>query len=120
MERGGDGYVQCKLHTYPIDEAPSFIALSYTWGLPSIVRKILLDDEEFAIRANLHAALLMLLQKKEQEYQFPSWFPWVPLSTTNSTLQSSVEKSVPNLGPFAGAELDMMDRNSETTAWNFF
>ncbi|QDS77739.1 hypothetical protein FKW77_004575 [Venturia effusa] len=120
VERRRDGSIQCNLHTYPINEAPPFIALSYTWGLPSPVRTIVLDGEDFMVRENLHAALLMLLQKKEHRYDFPSWFPSVPMHDLDSMSKESVNPSVSDLEPFSAPEWDMMDRTSEMTAWGFF
>jgi hypothetical protein len=65
MERDADNSIRCTLRIFPIDESPPFIALSYAWGSPAETRQILLDGKDFTVRENLHAALLMILEKKK-------------------------------------------------------
>lgn len=48
---------QYELHTFDLDKAPSYIALSYTWGPVSPTYPIRVNRRKLQIRANLHAFL---------------------------------------------------------------
>jgi len=50
--------ITCNLVYHPLHTAPSFTALSYPWGEPSITKEdILLDGRQFAVTVNLASAL---------------------------------------------------------------
>ena len=51
------GALTCTINTFPLDNPPSFDALSYTWGAPSKTETILCNGHEMKIRANLHEAI---------------------------------------------------------------
>lgn len=58
----GDNYsknikVRCRLTTWPIDSAPSYHAISYTWGDPESNTFIILNDEALEVRTNCEFAL---------------------------------------------------------------
>src|SRR5690242_16376759 len=48
---------QYELHTFDLDKAPNYIALSYTWGPPLPNYPIRVNHRKLHIRANLHAFL---------------------------------------------------------------
>ncbi|KAI9686430.1 MAG: hypothetical protein M1822_003776 [Bathelium mastoideum] len=50
-----DGPIQCKIKHFDIDGnlCPDYRALSYTWGPPSPIRKIQLNNRWFTVRQNL-------------------------------------------------------------------
>lgn len=48
------------LETYDIAKAPSYVALSYTWGRPEPTHEIIVDGSPLSIRENLHVALRVL------------------------------------------------------------
>ncbi|KAJ9612338.1 hypothetical protein H2200_003935 [Cladophialophora chaetospira] len=55
--------LRAKLHSFDLDNAPAFYALSYVWGNPEVDDTILLGDQTFKrerITANLHAALTQM------------------------------------------------------------
>lgn len=54
------GLICCRLDTYDLDHCPSFVALSYTWGDVHSSREIILNEEVFSVRQNLHSALSVL------------------------------------------------------------
>lgn len=49
--------VRCRLTTWPVDSAPSYHAISYTWGDPESNTFILLNDKAFQVRTNCEFAL---------------------------------------------------------------
>ncbi len=56
--------LQCKLHDYSLQKlgprTHRYEALSYVWGDPRETLPIYVDEEQFLVTANLHAALLRL------------------------------------------------------------
>jgi hypothetical protein len=54
------GVLTCTINTFPLDNPPSFDALSYTWGAPSKMETILCNGLEMKIGANLHEAIQTL------------------------------------------------------------
>lgn len=52
------------LRTYPLDDAPSYEALSYAWGSCSGTRRIRVNGLEFPISARLHDSLEQILENK--------------------------------------------------------
>ncbi|KAF1926644.1 HET-domain-containing protein [Didymella exigua CBS 183.55] len=56
--RAHNGHLaQYELHTFDLDKAPNYIALSYTWGPESPAYPIRVNRRKLQIRANLHAFL---------------------------------------------------------------
>ena len=49
-----NGLLHCSLSTARLDDLPSFIALSYTWGEQEATQDILLNGSRFMIRPNLY------------------------------------------------------------------
>lgn len=49
-----------EIKTFPLDNAPPFMALSYVWGDPCITSPILLSGHPFQVTANLASALARL------------------------------------------------------------
>ncbi|KAI4660166.1 uncharacterized protein J4E79_005971 [Alternaria viburni] len=45
--------IRCTIDTFEVDKAPSYIALSYTWGDPIPLHTIRLNGKHFSIRENL-------------------------------------------------------------------
>ncbi|KAK4231677.1 heterokaryon incompatibility protein 6,OR allele [Podospora fimiseda] len=59
---GGSGNdpLICSLEPFPIEQVPSYEALSYCWGDQTEKHEILLDGFKFDVATNLHSALLRL------------------------------------------------------------
>lgn len=49
--------VECSLDVYDIDTAPSYTAISYTWGPVTPVRRITINRARVIVRENCHTAL---------------------------------------------------------------
>lgn len=49
--------VQCEMTTWPIDNIPSYHAISYTWGDPGSNTTILINDRAFQVRTNCEFVL---------------------------------------------------------------
>ena len=52
-----DKTVCCELSTWPIETAPPYNAISYTWGDPENTATIVLNDERLTVRANCEYVL---------------------------------------------------------------
>ncbi|KAL5325717.1 hypothetical protein ACEPPN_006847 [Leptodophora sp. 'Broadleaf-Isolate-01'] len=62
----GDGTeIRCSLDTVPLDEAPSYEALSYVWGDPKITQQIIIDGKPFQVTTNLARALRHLRAREK-------------------------------------------------------
>lgn len=58
LRRGASGEpIVCKLHHYPLDQAPQYDAISYVWGDPTDTREISSPAGSIQITNNLHSAL---------------------------------------------------------------
>ncbi|KAF2826042.1 hypothetical protein CC86DRAFT_293750, partial [Ophiobolus disseminans] len=49
--------VTCQLTEWPIESAPSYYALSYTWGNPAATTYITVNKQAFSVRVNCEYAL---------------------------------------------------------------
>jgi hypothetical protein len=63
IDRAESGEIDCHLHEHSASQCPEYIALSYTWGLPSPVRSIHLDGSRFPVRENLFFALELIRKR---------------------------------------------------------
>jgi hypothetical protein len=60
--------LRCRLGAFPLDRCPSYIALSYCWGMEVPIRTIFVNEVEIEIRSNLHDALRRLRKRSYPEY----------------------------------------------------
>ncbi|ROV98086.1 hypothetical protein VMCG_06966 [Cytospora schulzeri] len=49
--------VKCKLTAWPVDSAPSYHAISYTWGDPDLTTTIIVNDQQMKVRQNCEYVL---------------------------------------------------------------
>jgi Heterokaryon incompatibility protein (HET) len=56
----GEDVIHLDLRTYPLDCAPSYVALSYTWGDPKDTSTILCQGQTLCVTRNLKEALCQL------------------------------------------------------------
>src|SRR5277367_3329758 len=70
--RGKESPMQCSLQIVSLDNNPTYITLSYTWGAPIFDRLLRIDDKEIKVTANLHAALSRLQLIDETK----DWVVW--------------------------------------------
>jgi hypothetical protein len=76
--------VSCYMHTYAIDDCPSYEALSYAWGDDSQKSVIRLDSQGgsvmpdlFEVTLNLHAALLHLRKRQTGQASHLRMLVWI-------------------------------------------
>ncbi|KAK0654861.1 heterokaryon incompatibility protein-domain-containing protein [Cercophora newfieldiana] len=60
LGNGDDEEIRCNLKTTTIDDAPSYEALSYTWGSAENKKPFIINGQQLLITSNLHEALLAL------------------------------------------------------------
>ena len=67
------GPPSCNIATFELSSAPSFVALSYTWGPPSPQFDILVNGKPLSIRENLFHFFQTYMRTTEEDV------PWEPL-----------------------------------------
>ncbi|KAF2030271.1 hypothetical protein EK21DRAFT_32482, partial [Setomelanomma holmii] len=50
-------HVVCQMTTWPFDNAPPYVAISYTWGDPAPTVDIMVNDRRLTVRWNCEYAL---------------------------------------------------------------
>jgi hypothetical protein len=58
--------LNCRLIYVRLAEKPTYEALSYCWGDPTNSKSIIVDNDQFLVTANLHAALYRLHHPTEK------------------------------------------------------
>jgi len=53
---------------FPLESAPSYLALSYTWGKPKPTRRIYVDERRLKVRLNLYQFLRVFAQRHRADY----------------------------------------------------
>jgi Heterokaryon incompatibility protein (HET) len=66
--------VVCKLNTFDTENAPTYTALSYTWGSAVSTQNIYIGCSYLAIRKNLHVFLNVV--RNDPELCGSTWF-WI-------------------------------------------
>jgi hypothetical protein len=61
-------HVECELYTWPIDGAPPYCAISYTWGDPANAAEITLNGRPFMGRTNCECVLQQAFTTKASKY----------------------------------------------------
>jgi len=56
VEEAGDD-IECSISIHDIEAAPSYIAISYTWGTQADSKTILVDGQKLSVRPNCHYTL---------------------------------------------------------------
>ena len=67
MLHNGKKHIQCELATFPVDDPPEYVALSYCWTKAPPTCQIELNREAFYVRPNLYA-YLELMREEEQTW----------------------------------------------------
>ncbi|KAK3066781.1 hypothetical protein LTR53_016721 [Teratosphaeriaceae sp. CCFEE 6253] len=67
----------CELRVFSLDDKPQYKALSYHWGRNEAICPILLNDERFYVRPNLHAVLQLLREEQERDLLDPDRCMWI-------------------------------------------
>lgn len=63
-----DTRVRCRITTWPVDNKPSYYAISYTWGDPEPSSTILINGQAFRIRTNCEFVLKQAYWYKKTSY----------------------------------------------------
>jgi hypothetical protein len=91
VRRGPNGIIHCDLRTFPIKGLPDFLALSYTWGAPTPMYKVMIDGEHLEVRENLYHFL-------DEFCDFPHEYIWIDQISIN---QIDVEERSQQVGLMA-------------------
>ena len=69
VSRGDFGqHVECELSSWPIDDAPSYYAISYTWGDPADTTEITVNGKPLVVRQNCEYVLQQAFATKASRY----------------------------------------------------
>lgn len=94
--------VRCKLTTWPINDVPSYHAISYTWGDPKSNTFIILNNKSLEVRTNCEFALKQAYwywKKRPYWSRGPRLYYWIDSICIN---QASLEEK--------GQQVSMMGR----------
>jgi hypothetical protein len=61
-------HVECEISTWPIDGAPPYYAISYTWGDPADTAEITINGRPFVVHKNCEYVLQQALASKACRY----------------------------------------------------
>jgi hypothetical protein len=59
--------IRCSINTFDIDTSPPYTALSYVWGPPEPSNEIIISEQKFTIRKNLHDFFLQARNLRLEE-----------------------------------------------------
>lgn len=71
LQNGAPGYdalVSCELEVVSLDDAPSYKALSYVWGIELVLEPIILDGQPMMVRENLFNFLYQYRADQNEGY----------------------------------------------------
>lgn len=61
-------HVECEISTWPIDNAPSYYAISYTWGDPADTTEITVNGRPLIVRRNCEYVLQQAFASRKSTY----------------------------------------------------
>nr|OQO32599.1 hypothetical protein B0A51_00163 [Rachicladosporium sp. CCFEE 5018] len=86
LEAAVDGLIRCRLTTWPIASAPKYTAISYTWGDPTTVSSIHVNDESaMIVRSN---CAYVLCQAHWHDPSSSYWIDAICIDQTNDAEKS--------------------------------
>jgi hypothetical protein len=71
------GHFPLRLETFDIESAPTYVALSYTWGEPNLINRISIGENYLQIGPNLHSFFEALRCSKKAIRQIPTIYLWI-------------------------------------------
>jgi hypothetical protein len=74
-------HVVCVMSTWPLDSAPPYSAISYTWGDPALTANITIDGRDMVVGQNCEYALQQTFAIKKKEKRV--WVDAVCIDQTN-------------------------------------
>ena len=85
-----DSSISCELSTWPLDVAPAYDAISYTWGNPDDTTSIFLNSLTFSVRRNCWTVLQQIRALCKNEY---IWIDAICISQ-DDTAEKSAQVSI--------------------------
>ncbi|KAI8630978.1 hypothetical protein F5Y19DRAFT_41698 [Xylariaceae sp. FL1651] len=89
----GSKFVECKLTTWPMAEAPSYHAISYTWGDANSMAWIKVNGTYMRVRQNCEDMLQQVFQ-----HESPQAYVWVDAICINQDNSSEKSRQVSKIG----------------------
>jgi hypothetical protein len=82
-----DGIIHCDLETYDFEDAPEYVALSYTWGPSKPLFNVYVENQSIQVRENLFQ-FLQQYQKQGEQARY-MWIDQICIDQLNVTERSS-------------------------------
>jgi hypothetical protein len=89
-----DSEIHCRLAVFELQSAPTYEALSYTWGEAVLSRKIICNGSSLQVTSNLHDALQYLRQIDGERIV---WIDAVCINQTNDQERTAQVKIMKNI-----------------------
>lgn len=108
--------INCTISTHPIDNAPPYAAISYTWGDMARHRTISLDGKRVNIGEN---SWMALWQTRLHNLPLPLWIDVLSIDQTNDhekSIQVSIMSSIYEAAKFTCVSLGRHEDDSEFLA----
>jgi hypothetical protein len=82
-----DGIIHCDLETYDFEDAPEYVALSYTWGPSKPLFNVYVENQSIQVRENLFQ-FLQQYQKQGEQARY-MWIDQICIDQLNVAERSS-------------------------------
>lgn len=101
IDEHGSTELSYKICTFDFSQAPAFIALSYTWGSPKLIKSIKINGNKYNIRDNLYSALRALYDNgPPKEMSHPLEWLWIDAICINQNDVRERGKQVAMMGEY--------------------
>jgi hypothetical protein len=112
----GDSF-GCAISMFEIDQAPPYVALSYTWGSLTDTRIILINGKQFAVRENLYDFLETFSQNKRERHRY-LWIDQICIDQVNTQERNHQVGMMADIYRNSRYVIAWLDRSSYTTAYD--
>jgi hypothetical protein len=86
-----DNPLCCSLQNVSPENLASYIAISYTWGEPTLNHPMECDGKEIKVTANLHAAL-QTLQRNNENVDWTVWADAICIDRSRACTTSAIDE----------------------------
>jgi len=123
-----EDHIRCSLETTSLDSKPTYEALSYVWGDPTLTTQILVDDCPLEMTINLAVALRQIRQSSKTRVL---WIDAICIDQADSTEKTHQVKLMGNiyrasqhclvwLGTLEASGLGQTQAEAAAELWGFF
>lgn len=113
--RSEDDIPDCTISTFEASTAPPYVALSYTWGDPTITKMITLNGKTFNVRQNLYDFLTTYGKTKSAQKVY-LWIDQLSIDQSNTKERNHQVEMMASIYRNSDFVIAWLDRSSEKAA----